>query len=421
VRVAILGGGGFRVPLIVGTLAGSRLDVTELALHDTDAGRLAVMAAVLGDRRVRTTTSLDAAVTDADVVFSAVRPGGVAGRVADERTALDAGVLGQETVGAGGLSYAFRCVPVVRAHAERIAERAPGAWVISMTNPAGLVTEVMAEVLGPRVLGVCDSPSGLVRRAAGALGLDPAGVEVDYLGINHLGWLRALRTGGTDRLPELLADPAALARTEEGRLFGPELVRALGALPNEYLYWYYAAREALAGVRAAGRTRGEHVRVEQERFYAAAAAEPGRAAELWRAANEERNRSYFAELRDDERDEADVASGGYETVAVALTEALTGIAPAELIVNVVHALPGLPGALALELPCRVDASGARPLPVAPPSLHEAGLMATVRGCERDMARAALSRSRSAALAAFAGHPLVGSSAAAQRLVAALPW
>ncbi|HVU91810.1 MAG TPA: hypothetical protein VHC23_06225, partial [Jatrophihabitans sp.] len=212
-RVAILGGGGFRVPLVAGALAGSRLQVTELALFDPDPDRLAVMAAVLRDRRVSTTTSLDAAVTGADVVFSAVRPGGVAGRVADERSALDAGVLGQETVGAGGLSYAFRCVPVVREHAERIAARAPGAWVISMTNPAGLVTEVMADVLGPRVLGVCDSPSGLVRRAALALGLEPAQVEVDYLGINHLGWLRALRSGGTDRLPELLADPAALART----------------------------------------------------------------------------------------------------------------------------------------------------------------------------------------------------------------
>jgi 6-phospho-beta-glucosidase len=421
VRVAILGGGGFRVPLIVGALAGSRLAVTELALYDTDPGRLAVMSAVLRDDRVQTTTSLDAAVTDADVVFSAVRPGGVAGRVRDERSALDAGVLGQETVGAGGLSYAFRCVPVVRAQAERIAARAPAAWVISMTNPAGLVTEVMAGVLGSRVLGVCDSPSGLARRAAVALGLDPVEVDVDYLGINHLGWLRAMRVGGADRLPELLADPAALARTEEGRLFGPELVQALGTLPNEYLYWYYAAREALAGVRAVGRTRGEHVRTEQERFYAAATVEPSRAAELWRAANEERNRSYFAEVRDEDRDVADLAAGGYETVAVALTEALAGIGPATLIVNVPQTLPGLPDEMVLELPCRVDASGARPLPVAPPSLHEAGLMSTVRSCEREIARAALSHSRSAALKAFAGHPLVASRDAAEKLVAALPW
>jgi len=423
VRVAILGGGGFRVPLVFGALQRSRLTVDEIVLHDPDAERLAVLAAVLRDSRVRTTTELDAAVTDADVVFSAIRPGGVDGRVADERTALDVGVLGQETVGAGGLSYAFRCVPVVRRQAERIAERAPGAWVISMTNPAGLVTEVMAEALGARVIGVCDSPSGLVRRAATALGVDAATADVDYLGINHLGWLRALRVDGVDRLPDLLTDPARLATTEEGRLFGAEAVAALGALPNEYLYWYYAAREALAGVQAADRTRAEHVRNQQAAFYAAAAAEPDRASELWQEANDERNRSYFAELRDDERDDADVAAGGYETVAVALTEALFGGPPAELIVNVAHrgTVAGLPADVVLELPCTVDESGALPRPVAPPSLHEAGLMSVVRGCERDIARAALTGSRAAALAAFTRHPLIGSSAAAAALTAALPW
>ena len=33
---------------------------------------------------------------------------------------------------------------------------------------------------------------------------------------------------GTGRLPGLLADPDALKRTEEGRLFGADLLRALG-------------------------------------------------------------------------------------------------------------------------------------------------------------------------------------------------
>ena len=83
------------------------------------------------------------------------------------------GVLGQETVGAGGLASAARTVPVADAIARRIAELAPDAWVISMTNPAGIVTEVMAAVLGPRVIGVCDSPVGLIRRACAAAGVDP--------------------------------------------------------------------------------------------------------------------------------------------------------------------------------------------------------------------------------------------------------
>jgi 6-phospho-beta-glucosidase len=436
VRVTILGGGGFRVPLICRELAASGLAIGEVVLYDVAPERLDVISAVLAadGLPLRSTTDLEVALRGADVIFAALRVGGLDGRVADERSALDAGVIGQETVGAGGLSYAARAVPVVDAIARRVAELAPRAWVISMTNPAGIVTEVMAATLGPRVVGVCDSPTGLVRRACAAAGVDPGtrlaqvpdGVEVDYLGLNHLGWLRGLRVDGTDRLPGLLADPDALTRTEEGRLFGADLLQALGAIPNEYLYWYYARSEALRDVRGAGRTRAEHVRAEQQRFFAAAAADPGRAAALWAEANDERNRSYFAELRSGERDAADVEAGGYEAIAIGLATALTagtgvkGAAPARLILNVRNGgtVPALAADAVIETVCRVDSDGAVPLPAAPPSDHELGLMSTVKSCERAIASAALTGSAADALRAFALHPLVGSLEAARTLAAA---
>jgi 6-phospho-beta-glucosidase len=430
----ILGGGGFRVPLICRELAASGLSVDDVVLYDVVPERLDVIAAVLADcgLPLRTTTDLDTALAGTDVIFAALRVGGLDGRVADECSALDAGVIGQETVGAGGLSYAARAVPVVDAIARRVAELAPRAWVISMTNPAGIVTEVMAATLGPRVIGVCDSPMGLVRRACAAAGVDPGarlaqvpdGVEVDYLGLNHLGWLRRLRVNGTDRLPGLLADPDALERTEEGKLFGADLIQALGAIPNEYLYWYYARAEALRDIRAAGRTRAEHVRAEQQRFFAAAAAEPGRAAELWDAASDERKRSYFSELRAGERDAVDVEAGGYETMAIGLAAALTGptgsATPARLILNVRNGgtVPALAPDAVIETVCRVDGDGAVPLPAAPPSDHELGLMSTVKSCERAIASAALTGSADDALRAFALHPLVGSLEAARALAAA---
>jgi Alpha-galactosidases/6-phospho-beta-glucosidases, family 4 of glycosyl hydrolases len=236
------------------------------------------------------------------VIFAALRVGGLDGRVADERSALDAGVIGQETVGAGGLAYAVRAVPVVDAIARRVAELAPQAWVISMTNPAGIVTEVMAATLGPRVIGVCDSPMGLVRRACTAAGVDPGarlaqvpdGVDVDYLGLNHLGWLRGLRVNGTDRLPGLLADPDALERTEEGRLFGADLLQARRDPERVPVLVLRPVRGAAGRAGPAGRgpsTSGPSSGVLRGRRRG-----PGRAAALWAAANDERNRSYFAEL-----------------------------------------------------------------------------------------------------------------------------
>ncbi|MFE9250288.1 6-phospho-beta-glucosidase [Streptomyces sp. NPDC007088] len=428
-RLTILGGGGFRVPLVYGALAGGRAaEVTEVTLYDTDPVRLSVVRAVLdgvpGGPPVRAVTDLDEAVRGADFVFSAIRVGGTAGRVADERVPLEEGVLGQETVGAGGVLYGLRTVPVALRIAERVKALAPGAWVINFTNPAGTVTEAMAQVLGERVIGICDSPVGLVRRAARAAGAGPDTVTYDYVGLNHLGWLRSLTAAdGTDLLARLLADRAALESFEEGRLFGAEWLRALGSLPNEYLHYYYFRREALAAVRAADRTRGEFLAEQQEAFFAAAAREPERAAELWERTRREREETYMADSRAAsggwEREEEDLAGGGYDRVALALMRAIAGDARGtRLILNVRNGstVPELPADAIIETVCEVDARGARPLPCAPLGEAELGLMLQLKAVERATVEAAVFKDRTAALRALALHPLVDSPAVADRIL-----
>ena len=49
--------------------------------------------------------------------------------------------------------------------AERRRPRAD-AWIINFTNPAGMVTEALQQVVGDRAIGICDTPSGLCRRVA---------------------------------------------------------------------------------------------------------------------------------------------------------------------------------------------------------------------------------------------------------------
>ncbi|MFJ4413141.1 family 4 glycosyl hydrolase [Streptomyces sp. NPDC088925] len=426
-RLTILGGGGFRVPLVYGALAGGEVD--ELTLHDSDPVRLGVIRAVLerlpgGGPRVRTAEDLDDALRGADFVFSAIRVGGTAGRVADERVPLTEGVLGQETVGAGGVLYGLRTVPVAVEIAERVRAVAPDAWVINFTNPAGTVTEAMAGVLGERVIGICDSPVGLVRRAARAAGAAPGSVSYAYVGLNHLGWLRELRAAdGTDLLEALLADRTALESFEEGRLFGADWLRALGSLPNEYLHYYYFRREALAAVRAAGATRGEFLREQQEAFFTAAAREPARAYELWEATRREREETYMAESREAsggwERDEEDLAGGGYDQVALALMRAIAGDARGtRLILNVRNGttVPQLPPDAIIETVCEVDGRGAHPLPCAPLGEAELGLMLQLKAVERATIDAALFKDRTAALRALALHPLVDSPAVAARIL-----
>ncbi|MEU3246012.1 6-phospho-beta-glucosidase [Streptomyces sp. NPDC006875] len=430
-KLTILGGGGFRVPLVYGALLGDRAEgrVTRVVLHDVDAGRLAAVARVLGEQaagdpdapEVSFTTDLDEALRGADFVFSAIRVGGLEGRAADERVALDEGVLGQETVGAGGIAYGLRTVPVAVDIARRVARLAPDAWVINFTNPAGLVTEAMSRHLGDRVIGICDSPVGLGRRIATVLGANPREAFIDYVGLNHLGWVRGLRVEGRDELPRLLADPALLGSFEEGKLFGADWLRSLGAVPNEYLHYYYFNREAVSAYQRAEKTRGAFLRDQQGRFYEEMKRPDTAALTAWERTRAERAATYMAENRDaagaGER-AADDLSGGYEKVALALMRAIARDERTTLILNVRNrgTLAVLDADAVIEVPCLVDANGAHPVSVDPLPGHATGLVCAVKAVEREVLSAAESGSRTTAVKAFALHPLVDSVNVARRLI-----
>ncbi|MFD4546762.1 6-phospho-beta-glucosidase [Streptomyces sp. NPDC058466] len=430
-RLTILGGGGFRVPLVYGALLGDRAEgrVTHVVLHDLDAGRLSAVARVLAEQaadvpeapEVTVTTDLDEALRGADFVFSAIRVGGLEGRAADERIALDQGVLGQETVGAGGIAYGLRTVPVAVDIAQRVARLAPDAWVINFTNPAGLVTEAMSRHLGDRVIGICDSPVGLGRRIAKVLGADPREAWIDYVGLNHLGWVRGLRVAGRDELPRLLADPQLLGSFEEGKLFGPEWLQSLGAVPNEYLHYYYFNREAVRAYQEAEKTRGAFLRDQQACFYEEMKRPDAGALTAWDRTRAEREATYMSENRETagagERD-ADDLSGGYEKVALALMRAIARDERTTLILNVRNrgTLGPLDAEAVIEVPCLVDANGAHPVAVEPLPDHATGLVCAVKAVEREVLSAAESGSRTTAVKAFALHPLVDSVNVARRLV-----
>lgn len=423
-KLAILGGGGFRVPQVFDAVAAddAAVRIDTLTLYDTDAARLGAIRSVVdqlasrrpGGPRVEATTELDRAIRGADFIFCAIRVGGAQGRTVDERIALDLGVLGQETTGPGGLAYALRTLPVMLRIAERVRVLAPQAWFINFTNPAGIVTEALHAVLGERVVGICDTPIGLLRRAALAVTGRPQAATFDYVGLNHLGWLRSFEVDGRDRLPELLADDEAMDGIEEVRLMGPDWVRALGALPNEYLYYYYFNREAVTRIRSGATTRGEFLLAQQAGFYRDVADRPELALELWERTKHERESTYMAEGRpqgrENDRKESDLEDGGYQQVALRIMAALATGSPATMILNVRNGdtAPALPAEAVIEVPCTVDGAGIHPHRIAPVTGHMLGLMQSVKAVEQLTIAAAVEHSAELAWKAFALHPLVDS-------------
>ena len=142
---------------------------------------------------------------------------------------------------------AMRHIPHAVEYARLVERDAPTAWVISFTNPVGIVTQAMTSATRARVIGICDTPTELFEDVAHVLGVDSAQCSFDYFGLNHLGWLREVRVGGEPKLQRLWtttrAAAADLPRTAVRRRVPPAAATAADRVPLLLLLSGTRARE----------------------------------------------------------------------------------------------------------------------------------------------------------------------------------
>jgi 6-phospho-beta-glucosidase len=406
-KLTVVGGGSTYTPELADGFARLRdtLPVDELVLADPAADRLELVGGLARrifarqghPGRIVTTSDLDAAVDGADAVLLQLRVGGQAAREQDETWPLSCGCVGQETTGAGGLAKALRTVPVVLDIAERVRRASPGAWIIDFTNPVGIVTRALLGA-GHKAVGLCNVAIGLQRKFAALLGVAPADVHLDHVGLNHLTWETAVRLHGPDGedvLPRLLGDhgDAVAADLRLPRA----LLDRLGVVPSYYLRYYYAHDEVVRELRG----------------------KPSRAAEV--AAMERELLGLYADPALDTKPELLARRGGawYSEAAVDLAAALlSGAGSPHQVVNTYNrgTLPFLPDDAVIEVPAALRAGAApAPLPVAPVDPLHAGLMASVTAYEHLALEAALHGGRDRVFRALLAHPLIGQYAYADTL------
>lgn len=429
-KITLIGGGGVRTPLLIHGMAQSGLPIGELVLYDADPARAALMAALgreLAPFSITTEDRLEPAVEGARFVLSSIRVGGIAARARDERIAIEHGLAGQETTGPGGLAMALRTVPVAIAHARVVEQRAPGAWLINFTNPAGLITQALTSHTSVRAIGICDTPAELFHCIGQVLG---GAAECDYAGLNHLGWVRRVRFGGQDVTQQLLADDDALRRMYPAQLFDPALIRTLGLIPSEYLFFYYSQRKAYANQQRAGSTRGAEIERMNAGLFEQLRAQPPRdAISTYRRYLAQRNASYLkleAEAGSafagdvPETDPFETATG-YHRIAIEVMQALSSADPRQIVVNVPNrgAIEDLADDDIVEVPCSINRDGAAPLKTG--RLPEAvrGLVESVKAYERTAIRAAVEGSAALAQLALLEYPIVGDWELGARLREAL--
>jgi 6-phospho-beta-glucosidase len=432
-KIALIGGGGVRAPLVIFGVdeATQALGAAEMVLYDPDRERLEIMVALGkaivaksgGSLKLRAATSPEDAIEDAHFVMNSIRVGGIAGRAADERIAIEQGYPGQETTGPTGAAMALRTVPAALAQARLIERLSPDAWLVNFTNPAGLITQAVTSHTRVKMVGICDTPTELFHNIAKALDEPAADVQCDYVGLNHLGWVRGVRVRGVDVMDRLLESDELLARLYLAPLFDGDMIRSLRMIPTEYLFFYYERRRALHNQRQQGGSRGAEIQQLNQQLIGQLksrlnAGDGDGAVATYAAYLNQRSGSYM-------KLEAEAGSAfdpgvslqvdpfrvatGYHRIAIDVMSALTGAKPATIVVNTRNrgAVPDLPHDDIVETASRISLDSIVPEPIAPLPDEVRGLIHSVKAYERAAISAAMDNDRLTARKALLIHPAIG--------------
>ncbi|MGC4378022.1 6-phospho-beta-glucosidase [Fictibacillus sp. Mic-4] len=408
VKIVTIGGGSSYTPeLIEGFIKRyEELPVRELWLVDIEEGKEKLeIVGCLAQRMVKKakvpisihlTLDRREALKDADFVTTQMRVGLLEARIKDERIPLSHGVIGQETVGAGGLFKGLRTIPVLLDIAEDMQELCPNAWLINFTNPAGMVTEALLRYSQhKKVVGVCNLPIHTKISIAKLLGVEESRVHIDFAGLNHLVYGLNVYLDGevvTNRVIDMLTDPGKqLTMKNIAPIpWQPDFLKSIGMLLCPYHRYYYKTKEILEEELESfqsGTTRAEVVkRLEEELF------------ELYRDPNlkvkppqlEKRGGAYYSDA------------------ACRLISSIYNDKHDIQTLNVRNngAIAGFPNESAVEVNCVVTKDGPKPIAVGELPVEVNGLIQQMKSFERVAAEAAVTGAYEKALLAMTINPLV---------------
>ncbi len=399
-KVAVIGGGSTYTPeLIDGIIRRStRLPVTEIHLIDIDTNRVEVIAkfarrmlrAANVEIAVECGTDFRAGVKGASFVISQFRIGTQVARHRDEMLGRKYGLVGQETVGVGGFAKALRTIPVALQLAHIIAEEAPHAILLNFTNPAGLITQaLLKEVPEVNTIGLCNVPWNTRIEIGNALGVSEKSIEFDYVGLNHLSWIRGVKVDGVDRSADAIKAFRGLtidkAKPGDSPAWTQSSIDLLHAIPNYYLLYYYAEKEW----------------IEYQKSH------PTRASEVMKI-EEVLIEKFKDENLTTKPDELMERGGAYYSDSAAeLMADIYSNAGTTHIVNTLNngAVPGFPDDAVMELSARITSSGAKSIVTTQMRGDIDCLVRSVKDFELLTIEAAVNGDEDAALRALISNPI----------------
>lgn len=437
-KIAVIGGGGVRSVFLAKSIAAraEELKINELVFMDNDEKKLRIYGTmakktsnlICPSLDFKITTNAVEAVENADYVITTIRVGGDDMRVKDERAALNMGVLGQETTGAAGLSFAMRSISALADYCELIKKHAKkGCKVFNFTNPAGVVSQTLRDMGYDFTYGICDAPSGMLRSFEKLYGAEEGSAKGEIYGLNHLSYFTSIKINGKEMIDEIIDNDEAYEKTDL-RYFEKDLLKSRKSVLNEYLYYFYYREKALANILNADKTRGEqiaeinrHMTAELEKIDIENDFETALGIfEHWYG---ERENNYMASETGIKRkkpwkfDIFGKDDGGYAGVALKFIEIAISGKTDSMILCVPNngAIEGLLDSDVVEITCDIDKNGAVPHRFGKVDEQNLELIRRVKNYERLASEAIRTKSREKAIEALTLHPLVNSYSIAKEL------
>ena len=260
-RITILGGSSVYIPEFIVSLISRNINVREIVLYGLPNRKLEVVTKFCQrlmnksgfPAKIIASTEIEEAAAGARYVLNHIRVGGMEARMRDEILPTKYGMLGHEVLGAGGFANAMRTLPVVLDLAKRIEAVNPEAMLINLTNPMGIIVEALLRHSGLRVVGACDLPGVYARRVAALLQLEMSRIQVDYVGLDHLGWIQDVKVDGRSKMSQLLE--LLEENREEG--FDYQLIELFRMIPTRNTGYYFHRGEVFKKQTTCGRFRSE--------------------------------------------------------------------------------------------------------------------------------------------------------------------
>lgn len=439
-KIAVIGGGGVRSMFLAKSLAQSsaELGFDHIVFMDNDPKKLntygRMAARLVKELRPELQFSLTGdpveAVRDADYIITTIRVGGDDMRIKDEKIALAKDLLGQETTGAAGFSFAMRSVPALVEYCELAKKYASkDVKIFNFTNPAGVVSQTLRDMGYDFTFGICDAPSSLLHAFAKLYGVEQDAVTGNCYGLNHLSFFESVKLDGREIMPELLQDDRIYTDTDM-RFFQKDLVDHMGCILNEYLYYFFYREQAIHNIQNAHVTRGEVIRdvnkhmmeelshMDIENDFESCL----QVFDKWYGKREDVYMSNETGISRAKKpyhfDIYEKDAGGYAGVALKYVRAKHAGKKSEMILCVPNngAIPGLLDTDVVEVTCTLEDGVITPHHIDHPGELQMELVRRVKIYERLASEALRTKSIATAIDCLMVHPLVNSYSLAKQLV-----